>query len=204
MTALKKLIVVIPALGLLASGPAWAQKRLELGGWYGFQFGGQIRTDEGNVRIPNGPNFGVSIDLAVRPNAWIEVSYSRQDATVDLVTAGGGATPVYDAAVEFYQLGGLVEKGGPASLFGLAAIGVFSLNPKVPGVATETWFAASLGMGVKVPLSRRLGARLQGRLLVPFLAAGGVITIAPPASTAYISSTVVVWGDFSAGLYFRF
>jgi hypothetical protein len=204
MIRLRKVATAVTAVLLLAAIPARAQKRLEIGGWYGFQFGGQIHTDEGNVRIPNGPNFGVSIDLSIRPNAWIEVSYSRQDATVDLMTAGGGATPVYDAAVEFYQIGGLVEKGGPASLFGMAAIGVFSLNPKVPGVATETWFAASLGMGVKVPISRRLGARFQGRLLVPFLAAGGVITIAPPASSAYISSVVVVWGDISAGLYFCF
>jgi hypothetical protein len=204
MTALKKLAIVLPAVVLLAARPVSGQKRLEVTGSYGFQFGGEIRTEAGTVRIPNGASFGVTVDLAVRPNAWIEISYSREDTAVELAAAGGGSTPLYDAAVEFYQVGGLYEKGGPASLFGLAAIGVFSLNPKVAGTATETWFAASLGMGVKVPLGRRLGVRIQGRLLVPFLAAGGVITIAPPASSAYISSTVLFWGDLSAGLYLRF
>lgn len=204
MRGLRSLALVAPAALLLAAGPAWSQKRLEVTGSYGFQFAGEIRTEAGTVRIPNGASFGVTVDLAVRPNAWIEISYSREDTAVELATAGGGSTPLYDAAVEFYQVGGLYEKGGPASLFGLAAIGVFSLNPKVAGTATETWFAASLGMGVKVPLGRRLGVRIQGRLLVPFLAAGGVIIIAPPASSAYISSTVLVWGDLSAGLYLRF
>jgi hypothetical protein len=204
MRGLRSLALVGPAALLLAAGPAWAQKRLEIGGSYGYQFGGMIRTDEGNVRVPNGPNFGVSIDLAVRPNAWIEVSYSRQDTTVDLQPPGGGSMPLYDAAVEYYQVGGLYEKGGPVSLFGLATIGVFSLNPKTAGLETETWFAAAIGAGLKVPLSRRLGFRLQGRLLVPVLSAGGVVLIGPGGSTAVISSTVLVWGDLSAGFYLRF
>lgn len=204
MNALKTLAIVVPALGLLGSGPAWAQKRLEIGGSAGYQFGGRIRTDEGNVRIPNGPNFGVTVDLAIRPSAWIELSYSRQDTTVDLQPPGGGSAPLYDAAVEYYQFGGLYEKGGPVSLFGLATIGVFSLNPKTAGLETETWFAAALGAGAKVTLSRRLGVRLQGRLLVPVLSAGGVVLIGPGGSTAIVSSTVLVWGDLSAGLYLRF
>jgi len=204
MTALKKLAIVIPAVGLLASVPVRAQKRLEVGGSVGYQFGGLIRTDEGNVSIPNGPNFGISIDLAIRPNAWIEVSYSRQDAAVDLQPPGGGRTPLYNAAVEYFQVGGLYEKGGPVSVFGLGTIGVFSLNPQTAGFETETWFAAALGVGVKVPLSRRLGFRLQGRLLVPVLSAGGVVLIGPGGSTAMISSTVLFCGDLSAGFYLRF
>lgn len=204
MTALKKLAIVLPAVVLLASRPVWAQKRLEFGGSVGYQFGGQIRTDEGNVGIPNGPNFGITVDLAIWPNAWIEVSYSRQEAAVDLQPPGGGSTPLYDAAVEYYQVGGLYEKGGPVSVFGLGTIGVFSLNPQAAGFETETWFAAALGVGVKVPLSRRLGFRLQGRLLVPVLSAGGVVLIGPGGSTAMISSTVLFWGDLSAGLYLRF
>lgn len=204
MTRPNRILAGIVFASLAASGPAWAQKRLEIGGSVGYQFGGLIRTDQGNVSIPNGPNFGVTIDLAVRPNAWIEVSYSRQDAAVDLLPPGGGSVPLYDAAVEYYQVGGLIEKGGPVSLFGLAAIGVFSLDPKTSGLESETWFAVSVGVGAKVPLGRRLGFRLQGRLLVPVLSAAGVITIGGSGSTALISSTVLFWGDVSAGFYFRF
>jgi hypothetical protein len=204
MTVLRRSLAGIAAIALAASVPAWAQKRLELGGSVGYQFGGLIRTDQGNVSIPNGPNFGVTFDLAIRPNAWIEVSYSRQDATVDLQPPGGGSAPLYDAAIEYYQVGGLIEKGGPVSLFGLATIGVFSLNPKTSGLDSETWFAVAVGMGAKVPLGRRLGFRLQGRLLVPVLSAAGVITIGGSGSTAIISSTVLFWGDVSAGFYFRF
>jgi hypothetical protein len=61
-----------------------------------------------------------------------------------------------------------------------------------------------LGIGAKVPLTRRLGLRLQGRLLVPVLSASGAILIDPGGSTAIIRSTVLFWGDLSAGLYLRF
>jgi hypothetical protein len=204
MSGPNRILAGIMAAALAAAGPVWAQNRLEIGASAGYQFGGLIRTDQGNVSIPNGPNFGVTVDLAIRPNAWIEVSYSRQDATVDLRPPGGGSEPLYDAAVEFYQVGGLIEKGGPVSFFGLATIGVFSLNPKTSGLPSETWFAAAFGIGAKVPLGRRLGFRLQGRLLVPVLSAAGVITLSGSGSTAIISSTVLFWGDVSAGFYFRF
>jgi hypothetical protein len=204
MTVLRRALAGLAALILAASGPAWAQKRFEIGGSAGYQFGGLIRTEEGDLSIPNGANIGVTVDLAVRPNAWIEISYSRQDTTVTLRPPTGGVVPLYDAAAEYYQVGGLYEKGGPVSLFGLATIGVFSLNPKVSGVPSETWFAAALGIGAKVPLARRLGLRLQGRLLVPVLSASGAILIDPGGSTAIIRSTVLFWGDLSAGLYLRF
>lgn len=64
--------------------------------------------------------------------------------------------------------------------------------------------AAALGGGLKVYLGRRLGVRLQGRLLFPVLAAGGAFLVGPSGGYVIVTSSVLVWCDLSAGLFFRF
>ena len=150
------------------------------------------------------PDLGFSLDVAVRPNAWVEISYSRQDTTVDFLPLAGESVPLFDALVEFFQFGGAYEAGGQVSPYALATIGLATMKPRADGVENEVKFAAALGGGLKIYLARRLGVRLQGRLLFPVLSAGGAFFVGPGGGYVIVSSSVLVWGDLSAGLFLRF
>ena len=204
MTASRAIAILAAAAVLTAALPARAQKRFEIGGSYGAQFGGPVHTEEGDVRFANGPNLGFSLAVAVRPNAWVEVSYSRQDTTVDFLPLAGESVPLFDALVEFFQFGGVYEAGGQVSPYALATVGLATMRPGADGTEDEVKFAAALGGGLKIYLARRLGLRLQGRLLFPVLSAGGAFLVGPSGGYVIVTSSVLVWGDLSAGLFFRF
>ena len=213
-------LVIMVALVLVAcASPAAAQRRggsrsfatastrFEITPIYGYQWGGTIRTYEGDVVFEGSDSWGVIADVTVRSGAQLELLYWRQDT--ELVLKGGGLgvpTQLFDATVEYWHGGGLVEyrRQGNVRLFGTMTIGATHVDPK-PSVLSDDWrFSAIFGVGAKVLFSERVGIRLQASMPLTFIASSGAVFCGGGACYTTIGGEGLPQGNLSAGLIVAF
>jgi hypothetical protein len=96
----------------------------------------------------------------------VELLFDRQNTHF---TNGGGLFAPNDRLGGFditYFQGGLVipfAVSRQATPYFVVGAGIANLDPKVNGASSDTRFAANAGIGVKVPLGRNLGIRLEER-----------------------------------------
>ncbi len=149
---------------LLCSGTAVAAERthfqvvpfggLRLGGGFEDAASGEKRDLEESAA------FGVALELRVREeDRWWQLWYSRQATEVK---APDGAI---DVDVEYLHLGGTapINDEGRVHSYVVGGIGATRLAPSGPGLDDAVKFSASLGLGLKVPLSERVALRLEAR-----------------------------------------
>jgi opacity protein-like surface antigen len=195
------LVMLTFGLGL-SSG--WAQQ-VEITPLIGYQFGGKVTVQRGTLNIKDSMNYGVILDITVRPNTQLELSYSRQDTRVE-VRGVNIDNPIHDATVEYWQIGGLVEyPKDRVRPFGLFTLGATHFNPKTAGVSSVWRFSGTIGGGVKVFLSPNIGLRLQGRILLPYLSGGSSFFCGLPGGCyVTLGGTVLLQADVTAGLILAF
>ena len=181
--ALITLLLIAPA-SLFAQDPDWRNRRagrdrstyndnmFELTPFLGYRYGGTIFADQTaifnqDVSVGSHLNYGVNFGIPI-VNGWkVELSVDRQDTHF---TEGGGSlfTPSGNIAgfhVTYYQ-GALVipfAVSRNATPYFSVGAGVANLDPDINGVSADTRFAASAGIGVKVPINRNAGFRLEER-----------------------------------------
>ena len=201
------LVVTLGFLALPATG--WAQNRGDVSAIVGYQWGGSINTREGTLKLDPDLNYGVEVDIVARPGAEVVLLYNRQDTEVKLASRGVGLpdTTLFGAAVNYFQIGGMAApyRQGAAKPFFAATFGLTWFDPKVVGVGSEWRFSGSLGGGVKVMPSRRVGLRAQLRWWFTFLSAGSDWWCGLPGG-CFVSTTgtLVSQGEVSGGLVIRF
>ncbi len=202
---LAKMLSGTAAVLFLCSGAAWTQGRVELGGSYGYQFGGRINTNVGTIQTADHANYGFTIDLTVSRTLMIEISYSRQDTRAALLPFGDPAVPLFNTAIEYYQVGGLAEVSkSRVRPYVVVTAGVININPEPSGIDHSIHFAFSAGAGIKAFLTPHLGLRLQGRLLLPVISANTGIFVAYGRGYMVSSMLILLRGDLSAGLFLSF
>ena len=99
--------VAVTAL-LLGAEPARAQN-VELTPFIGYQFGGELRVRDGDLRLQDDINYGLVLDVALNRNGLLEVSYTRQDTRIEYREFNAGTRPIYDVSVNYWQIGGVYE-----------------------------------------------------------------------------------------------
>lgn len=161
---MNRVILMVLALAFcLGTSTANAQRRKAeisvLGGW---QFGGSYSTFEGNYSIKDALAITGVVDVNLRPGAQLELMYDWQGTQVDF-----RGTKLFDADLHYFQIGGLgyVDRG-KVEPFGVATLGLTYINPKDSQVSGTTRFSFTLGGGVKVFPTERIGLRFEGRLLM--------------------------------------
>ena len=201
-----RLSIVLLVVLTLGSGfsPVRAQQ-VEVTPLVGYQFGGKFTVQRGTLNIKDDLNYGVIMDITVKPNAQLELSYSRQDTRVEFRGVGFENVNI-DATVEYWQIGGLVEyPKDRVRPFGLFTLGATHFNPKATGVSSVWRFSGTIGGGVKVFLSPNVGLRLQGRLLLPYISGGSTIFCGLPGGCyVTLGGTVLLQADVTAGLILAF
>jgi hypothetical protein len=171
------MFVMIFALGLL---PTFAQQstagdRFEIAPFVGYHFGGKIRVREGDISIKDNIGYGIMVDIALRPGTKLEILYSHQPSELRLKRyATGIRETLFDASVDYWQIGGLQEfyKQGITQPFAVATLGVTHLNPKSVNASSELRFSFGFGGGAKIMPSEHFGFRLDGRLYLTYIAGG--------------------------------
>jgi hypothetical protein len=133
--------IALVTMLLVSTTTAQAQRRatsssvrgIELSGLYGWQYGGDFTAYQGEVEIDDTDNFGFGLGFPIpsRPEAMIELSYSRQNTGVNLKTFPQGVhNELFDLAIEYYQIGAMYNRRtGNASPFGGLTLGATRFAP---------------------------------------------------------------------------
>jgi opacity protein-like surface antigen len=129
----------------------------------GYLAGGEFEdpTDSSDRDLDAGTDFGIMIDAAADWWRHYEMLYVRNSTTVD------GFEP-FDMDVEYLQFGGTVsypdaEYTHVIPYFGMT-IGAARFSPDGSGLDDETKFAATMGGGLRIPINKRFGVRLDLRV----------------------------------------
>lgn len=181
------LIVAGLIAGTFASGPAQAQSAQSQSGqpqsvrphentfevtpFIGYMAGGKFEdpTDQSDRDVEADTNWGLFLNLnADGPERQYELLYTRQSTSVE------GAVPI-DLDVQYLQIGGIVnftDVEHAIPYFGLT-VGATQFSPDETGLDDETKLSFTVGGGVKVPITRHIGLRLDARAFVTVMDTDG-------------------------------
>ena len=208
MKNLRVILTVFLIIPLLASA------QIEIAPSVGFMFGGRLNYYQGEMKIDDNMNYGVSIIVPdISFGTDLEINYTRMDSHLYFTPYNGfpeySATD-FDVSVNYVQIGALktFAEEGAFKPFGSFSAGATIFSDKTSSNANVWRFSITLGLGAKIALTDKVGVILRGRLMMPmvFAGAGGYYGIGGGGSSGglYVNSyATIVQGDFSGGLYFK-
>ena len=159
-------------LSLFAGGLAMAREnvaeqghRFQIAPFAGYRLGGTFedQLSEAKLDLDDAGSYGLVLNLRESPNTEWELGYSHQSTNVETAGVTDNGSKL-DLDVEYLQFGGTYI--GPHDLarpFMVATIGLAHFDPEASALESETYFAFSIGGGVKLWPANRFGLRLEGR-----------------------------------------
>jgi hypothetical protein len=198
--------LLLVVLTLTAAGVANAEDeqstRFEIIPTLGYISGDEIEVTGGVLKFDGSQSVGLVLDFDVWKGAELEISYTRQDTEVwfsDSTGTIGGK--LFDAGLDYLHIGAtLGARKGRSVTFSSVSIGATHFNPKGVDV-NGTWkLSVSVGVGAKVYFTRRIGARLHGRLLPTFLSTGSNIFCDDDRCYSKIESGAMLQWEISVGV----
>jgi hypothetical protein len=162
---------VLLALLLLLPAGAYAQtSRFELTPFVGYRLDGSIdsSSDLGfntDVQVDESSVYGATFDIPLSPSWQLEILANRQSTSFS-VDDGllNPARKLGDVDIDYYQAGFLFQWGrGQVNPFLVATAGIARIDPQFPELDVESYFAATLGGGVKVFVTPNVGFRFEAR-----------------------------------------
>jgi len=175
----------------------------------GYMWGGSTLTVNGELKIEDGTNYGVMLDLPLpQKGITLELFYTRLDSKLNFKsrTLSVEDSTLFDMSTNYIQIGGLkeVETGTNLRPFGIFAIGTTIFSPKTSAYSDQWVLSFSLGGGLKYYISERFGIRLDGRFLFPvYLAGGGFYCGTGGCGAGIGSSPVILQGFIDGGVIIR-
>lgn len=176
-----RFLAPVAALVLLLPSPAGAGRDVELTPFAGFRFGGSFEDNVAGVDLDvrEGAGFGLILDVQADPDTQYELFYGFQRTRLDTDGLFGGA-PLFDLDIHYLHIGGTyLLPGERVRPFVAGGLGLTFFIPEGAGPGSETRFSVSLGGGMKVPFSNRVGLRLEAR---------GFLTILPESTEIFCVS----------------
>jgi hypothetical protein len=166
-------LAAIAAMALIAAFspfPAIAGD-FEITPFAGYTWGGEF-TDSvtsTTLKVNEASNYGIMVDINMEDvnqeaQSQVELYFSHQ--ATQLKTDNGLFTgnPLFDLDIDYYHLGGTYGMDlGKVKPFLVGTFGVTHMVPQGPGLDALTKFSLSLGGGVKLFATNRIGLRLEGR-----------------------------------------
>ncbi len=137
---------------------------LVVGGQFRLQDGGAGNTGTGDrVSLADHGAFALAADLRADEGTQYELFYSREATDLH----GSLSVPSTDVTVEYLHIGGTVLLNDDVKIepYVVGGLGVTRFTPGEQG-NTDTRFSASLGLGLRWPVSQHFLVRLEGRAFV--------------------------------------
>jgi hypothetical protein len=200
--------------GLLIEGTASARdRRFELGASAGYLVGGSAEGTSGTVTsqasIDSAPSYGGWLDVMVRPNAYAEISYTRQQTGL-LLHQSDDTNYRYDMTAQYIHIGGLLELHPPDNdwfrpIFG-GTMGATVFTSNSDGFSYDEWrFSLAFEGGAKIKITDFVGIRARARLLMTFLTDESALICGNSGNCLFAySGTAVFQGEFGGGVYVAF
>jgi len=200
---MKKQLLLLAAL--VIGGWASAQNAVEFQPYVGFQFGNTVHGYDGVVKTQDGLDWGGSLSFEIRPGVYLELMYSRMETDMRLDEYYGPSRPLFDVDIQYFQIGGLVEKSiGQVVPYGTFTAGAVDYDPQDTRYTNETQFAITFGGGVKYFISDNIGLRIQARAMMPLYFGGsGFFCGTGGCGGGTYTSSYTFACDLTAGLVFR-
>ena len=204
---------ITAAIFLCLSTPLIAQDKpfkFEITPFAAYRVGGSFDEENGDGRVDlNDSNAqGIIFNIKANPNGQYELLYARQ--STDAITAGFLVNdPSINLEVEYFQFGGTYLFDGDTTRPFLAlTLGLSRFDPGIVGSDTESFFSASLGGGVQLNATGRLGVRLEARVFTTFVDDDSKIFCASTEGTGVcliqVDAKILTQWEARAGLVFRF
>jgi len=175
--------------------------------FYGYQSGGTISTYNGELRIDDSPTYGVTIEWPFGGDTAAHFLFIRQDTSFSQTINGSVDTSkdLSDITIDYYHLGGtkLIAEGVMDS-FVSGSLGVTHFSPESAEYGSEDVFSLSFGLGADKQFNKRIGFRIEARLLLPIQFSNGSVYCGPNGCVGGVSGgTTLIQGDITAGLIIR-
>lgn len=196
------LLIVLALTNFSAFG-----KEIAVTPFYGYQFGGRTSTDNGELRIKDSENYGITLDIPYTGTTTIQLLYINQDTSLQRTDKYTGITEdLFDMSVQYFHLGGTSEVAkGATTSFVSGSLGATYFDPDKSSFSSETLFSLSFGMGLLKEISKNFAFRVQGRLLIPIQYGGGSLFCSGGGCAISVSGgTTILQGDVTAGIAVRF
>ena len=197
---------------------------LELSATYGTMWGGNIpfsyySYNTPKLRTGTGPSYGIALDYNIHPMQAIELSYTKQDGSLDLDTQG--IRTLTDMSVNFWQIGSIryLMPPGKARAFFLTSLGAtyfspvessFLMDPDDPDsivyTQTVTKFSMTFGLGLKAYFgeAEKIGLRATFKVLPTFYNTWGGIYAGSGGGGVTVSGNAIWQWEAAAGLTIKF
>jgi hypothetical protein len=206
---------------VLDSGAAHAQRR---GGRSGFEFAPMNHKVElsalygytwlsgydvffpttattGTFDIESNDNFGVELDVNVRPGGQLVLLYNRMQsaATFETLTLGGNQkTTLGDLDVEYWQIGALSGPfNGQMMPFGGITVGATRF---VAGGEDDWKFSFIPQLGAKFYANERIAIRVHARFPITFVQSGFALGFGAGGGYAAVEGTGIYGADLGGGI----
>lgn len=198
-------------LGVLGCVSARAQDdttpptKFSIGAFVGYRGGGSgTDTNTGaEYQLAAAQTYGLVADFRVGPFTEVEVLWSQQNT--HLQQTGPINAQLFDVNVGYYQIGGsyLFTTEG-VQPFMVATLGATYLSPQQPGYQNETRFSFGIGGGVKVPIGRHFGLRLEARAYGTVLDNNSSAVCTSGSCLIHVSGDLMWQYEANAGIYLAF
>jgi len=206
---LKKHVAAI--LITLIASPALSQNdegTIELTPYGAYSFGGTFQDEESTAEaeLQDSGSFGLILDYQRKDNTQVELIYSLQRTDADV-----SGTTVPNVNMHYLQLGGTYQfEAGKVLPFMSATLGGTHIDVDTEGFGSDTFFSFSIGGGLQIAPSSRLGLRLEARAFGTMLRSGSTIFCISDPGNGTAGCAITVSGDVlwqfqtMAGIVFRF
>jgi opacity protein-like surface antigen len=180
--------------------------QVDLVGYGGYQFGSKTYYYPSYVRFKSAGNYGVNLELSMRPDLRLQLSWMGSASTIQLEGYNGIATQQADCNVNYYQVGVIrpFPVNDAVEVFGSFSMGATQYNLKSYTYNDEWRFSITFGLGTNIWLSDNIGIRMHARLLAPINWAGlGFYCGTGGCGTSASAGSTLISGDVGGGLVFR-
>jgi len=205
----KKSVAAI--LAILIASPALSENdtgTIELTPYGAYSFGGTFKDEDSatEANLQDSESFGLIFDYKRKDNTQVEVIYSQQRTDADV-----SGTTIPNVNMHYLQIGGtyLFDQGRVLP-FMSATLGATHIDVDTEGFGSDTFFGFSIGGGLQIAPTSRLGLRLEARAFGTLLQSGSTIFCLSDPGSGTAGCAITVSGDVlwqfqtMAGIVFRF
>ena len=195
----KPLLIAIMLLGMMLLVPAlgWSQK-VEITPMVGWQWSAKVQGYDVEADFGDNANFAAYVGYQAIPDLFVEFSYTLMKTTGNLNYFTSPDEYLGDVYFHYFLIGATKYFGEKRlQPFVLGSLGVSWIDLRDNTAYDDAvLFAMAFGGGLKAYITKSIGVRLQGRLLMPvsfngvWFGTGGL----------GLTGNVLLQGDFSAGL----
>jgi hypothetical protein len=209
-------VAVLVATGplLLATSPGRAQEsttQFELTPYMSYRAGGTFEDEvsTATVDLEEGGAFGLALNIRESANTQWEIVYAQQDTTADTSELDGFA-PSTDLRVQYLHGGGHYEfeRRGSTRPYLVATAGATHVSPRLAGFDSDSFWSFSIGTGLNVRATERIGARFEARVWGTLVDPDSRLFCFSGAQAAacqiQVDGKILYQVDLSAGLTIRF